>query len=148
MLGVDDGDEVDALVDRTAHLAEDRHAPVLVVHVVHRSEVWALASLMVDSTRYLYARRRHIERAVAAPLRTRGVDTRVVVRLGDPAHQLADVAALVGADLLVIGAESHTRKHHLVGRGVAHRLEPLTAIPVQVVEPAVHGTRRGAGPPP
>jgi nucleotide-binding universal stress UspA family protein len=133
VLGIDDDDKVDPLVDRTAELALERHESVLVLHAVHRSEVWMLASLMIDSTRYLQARRRRLERRAITRLRDRGIDARIVVRLGEPAHQLARVAASCGADLIVIGSETHERKHHLVGGGVAQRLERLTAVPVEVV---------------
>jgi nucleotide-binding universal stress UspA family protein len=143
VLGIDDDEQVDALVEFTAHVAFERSAPVVVVHVVHRSEIWALASLMVDSTSYLRARRRRFERHALTPLRARGVDARFVLRLGEPAHELARVAAVVGADDIVIGAESHARKHHLVGGGVAHRLEQLTAVPVEVVEHAVENAGGG-----
>ncbi|HEX4491158.1 MAG TPA: universal stress protein [Acidimicrobiia bacterium] len=143
VLGADDDDRVGALVDRTAQLALERHASVLVLHAVHRSEVWALASLMIDSRPYLQARRRRLERRVAAPLCSRGIDARAVVQLGEPAHQLAHIAARYGADLIVIGGETHERKHHLVGGGVARRLEHLTAVPVEVVAPAVLGAAAG-----
>jgi nucleotide-binding universal stress UspA family protein len=145
VLGVDDDDRVAELVERAAQLAAEQRTLVLMVHVVHRSEIWALATVMVDSKGYLRASRRRLERTALAPLRARGVDARLIVRLGEPAHQLARVASVAGADRIVIGAEHHDRKHHLIGGGVARRLEHLTPVPVVVVAPAIDDHRRHHG---
>lgn len=140
VLGLDDDPFAADLVRWVARQPAEPATAVTVVHVVHRSEVWALASVMIDSSRYLHSVRRRFERCAIEPLHERGVHASLTMRLGDPAHELASVARAIGADEIVVGAGAHVRRHHLIGGDVPHRLEHLVAIPVTVVPHARVGS--------
>jgi nucleotide-binding universal stress UspA family protein len=133
VLGLDNNQHSAHLVTWTAAFSSAPGLCVSIVHVVHRSEVWLLASLMIDSNKYLRSLREHFEHEAVEPLRAHDLAADVTIRLGDPARELAAVARTKHADVIVVGAASHPWAHHLMGRGVAERLERLVAIPVQVV---------------
>ncbi|MEO8696046.1 MAG: universal stress protein [Acidimicrobiales bacterium] len=107
-------------------------AQVIAAVVVPRIEIWELASVQVDSGPALARRRAHLEGAWTEPLRAAGL--RVTTRLlrGEPGAQLCKLAASRGADLLVIGAKSHSAVPHLLG-GTAHKVANHSPCPVLLV---------------
>jgi nucleotide-binding universal stress UspA family protein len=133
VLGLDDDEHTAQLVAWTARVAHEGDTKVRVVHVVHRSEVWALASMMIDSTPYLRAVRRHFEHDVIAPLHRLDVPADLTIALGNPARELARIARRTHADAIVVGAGTPDHPHHLARHAdVAHHLEHLTTVPVWV----------------
>lgn len=57
------------------------------------------------------------------------------VRQGDPAHELADLARDVGADLLLVGTRAHVHLRELLHGFFEARLRRIAPCPVLVVEP-------------
>lgn len=110
-------------------------ARVSAVHVVPRVEIWELAAFQVDSGPVLVHRRAELEGDWTQPLRAAGL--RVTTRLvrGDPATQLCKSALARQADLLVIGAKSHSAVHDLLG-GTAHKVANHSRVPVLLVPPS------------
>jgi nucleotide-binding universal stress UspA family protein len=139
VVGVDDPDQSRDLVHWAARLATELHCPITVVHAVHRSEAWMLASVQLDYVKYIRSARRRLMNDVVTSLRACGLRVDLRVELGDPAHRIAAIARQTGADLILLGSTPHGLLRELVGGGVEHRLERLTQIPVVVV-PNHHAT--------
>ncbi|MEO8692215.1 MAG: universal stress protein [Acidimicrobiales bacterium] len=107
-------------------------AQIIAALVVPRSEIWELASVQIDSGPALARRRAHLEGDWTDPLRAVGL--RVTTRLlrGEPGAQLCKLAETRAADLLVIGAKSHSAVPHLLG-GTAHKVANHARCPVLLV---------------
>ncbi len=107
-------------------------ARVSAVLIVPRTEIWGLAALQVDSGPIIAELRAQLEGAWTEPLRAAGL--RVTTRLGrgDPATELCKLAADRQADLLVIGAKSHSAVYDLLG-GTAHKVSNHARVPVVLV---------------
>lgn len=77
------------------------------------------------------------ERAFAATARDAGLpsSTDLLVLLGDPADQLARVAAEEGADLIVLGSRASGIRGRKLVCGLARELEAVTPTPVVVAPP-------------
>ena len=133
VVGVDDPSESNELIDWAARLAAEFHAAITIVHAVHRSEGWVLASAQLDYVRYIRSARRRMYDDVVTPLRARGLAVDLRVELGDPAHRIAATARQTGAEVIVLGTTPHGPFRELVAGGVEHRLERLVEIPVVVV---------------
>ncbi len=142
IVGIDDPDDAQDLVEWTAQFAGEVHCRVTVLHAVHRSEVWLVAGAQLDGNTYLRAARHRTELDVVAPLRERGVRVDLRVEIGDPAQSLASLARRTRADMIVIGATPHGAFRELFAGNVEHRLERLTGIPLVVVPTshAAHAT--------
>ena len=106
---------------RTRGAIERLDAQIIAALVVPRSEIWELASVQIDSGPAPARRRTHLEGDWTDPLRAVGL--RVTTRLlrGEPGAQLCKLAETRAADLLVIGAKSHSAVPHLLG-GIAHKV--------------------------
>lgn len=121
---------------RAMHWVAD-HGPVLdarvsAVLIVPRVEIWGLAALQVDSGPLIAELKAHLEGAWTEPMRALGL--RVTTRLGrgDPATELCRLAEAREADLLVIGAKSHSAVYDLLG-GTAHKIVNHARVPVLLV---------------
>ncbi len=60
------------------------------------------------------------------------------VRIGEPAHEILDLAKEVGADLIFIGTHGYTGIKHLVMGSVAERVVREAGCPVLVVRPKTY----------
>jgi nucleotide-binding universal stress UspA family protein len=82
---------------------------------------------------------RHGSEATAQRLRADGVDASTVlrsVRLGGPAHEIAEVAPEVDADVIVVGTRGRSPVGEVFLRSVLIRLLHIAHRPVLVVPPA------------
>lgn len=139
VLGLDGSPASEAATRWVAEIGPAVNAEVTAVHVVPRIELWDLAALQIDTDPLIQAESAQLHGPWTAALRTAGL--RVVTKLlrGDPATELCRCADDDDADLLVIGAKSHSALHDLLG-GTAHKVSnhALTAV---VLVPAVRPQR-------
>jgi nucleotide-binding universal stress UspA family protein len=107
-------------------------ADITAVLVIPRVELWELAALQINSERRLGTSRSLLQGAWTQPLRAAGLHVTTRLIRGDPAFELCDFANGIGADLLVIGAKSHSAIRNLLG-GTAHKVANHSRIPVVLV---------------
>jgi nucleotide-binding universal stress UspA family protein len=132
VLGLDGSPGGEAAARWVMAHSEALDADITVVLVVPRVELWELAALQINSEQRIESYRNLLQGAWTEPLRAAGL--RVTTRLsrGDPAFELCDVAETIGADLLVIGAKSHSAIRNLLG-GTAHKVANHSTIPIVLV---------------
>jgi nucleotide-binding universal stress UspA family protein len=92
-----------------------------------------IAGAQVDSAKYLDELRDHLEATTLVPLRRADPFLAFHVDIGEPAHELAVIARRCAADLIAIGASTHTALHDVVFGGMERRLVHTTDIPVVTV---------------
>jgi nucleotide-binding universal stress UspA family protein len=92
-----------------------------------------IAGAQVDSGRYLDELREHLEATTLVVLRRADPLLAFHLDIGDPAHELALIARRCDADLIAVGASSHTAMHDVVFGGLERRLVLLTDIPVVAI---------------
>ena len=127
-----DGDRAFALAQSIAREAEARLVIVHVTELVGGKGGVYPAAVNDDDIR-------HDIEAQAETLRADGIDASAVVRavrLGGPAHEIADVAASVDADLIVVGTRGRSPVSGVVLGSVPVRLLHIAHRPVLVVPPA------------
>ena len=117
---------------RTALDVVDNPEHVLVVHVLHDlspmepGEMWGT----VDHE----TRIRHTMKALRERLAEKGHDNVATdVVIGDPGHEVADLAAREKADLIVLTSHGRTGLRHLLIGSVAERIIRLAHCPVLVL---------------
>jgi nucleotide-binding universal stress UspA family protein len=118
-----------------ARFAGGLQAQVTVVHVVPRTTLWLVSSVQADSDAYLAKIREHFEAGIVRQLRAHDLSVALRIVRGDPAHELAQIASRVEADLIVIGGPDHTALHDAIS-SIARRLEHSSDVPVVVVPTA------------
>jgi nucleotide-binding universal stress UspA family protein len=126
------GDRALALAESMAREAD---AQLVVVHVVElvggKGGVYPMAADEDDIRQNIEAR---VEK-----LRADGLDASIDVRrtrLGGPAHEIADAAASLEADLIVVGTRGGTPFSEVLLGSVPIRLMHISHRPVLVVPPA------------
>ncbi|MDX6591656.1 MAG: hypothetical protein QOJ13_852 [Gaiellales bacterium] len=130
-----DGSELgDRVMDVAQKLAVGSKAKVVVVHVkelaVGKSFVYPIR---VDED--------EIEAKIAkqvANMKAAGVDAEFrehALKMGGPAHLIAEDARDVGADLIAVGTRGHGAVTGVLVGSVAHRLLGIAPCPVLVVPP-------------
>ena len=139
VLGLDGSPGSDGAAAWVADHGPALHAEVTAVHVVPRFELWDLAALQINSDPIVEAQAAQLHGRWTDALRAAGLP--VVTRLvrGDPATELCAYADDDKADLLVIGAKSHSALHNLLG-GTAHKVANHSRTAVLLV-PAVCSPR-------
>jgi len=81
------------------------------------------------------SRQEHAGDALKEALAERGhKDTEVVVRFGDPGHEISDYAAEIDAGLIVLSSHGQTALMHLLIGSVAERVVRLAHCPVLVLK--------------
>ena len=147
VVGTDNSADADAAVEFAAELARSASAPLHIV-AMHHSFPHTLSGAHVSTSimtrldglhslhesaeaRMVEIHRTHIERH-AQRLRRRGIDVSIHVVSGDPANRLADLAADLGADLVVVGAHGLHRRRRRV-TSVAVSVVRSARVPVLVV---------------
>ena len=118
-------------------------AQVIAVLVVRRLELWEIAAVQVDSGPVIAERRAQLNGEWTDPLRAAGLRVTTKLVRGNPAIELCKIAEGRSADLLVVGANSHSAAHDLLG-GTAHKIVIHAHVPVLLV-PKLRSTR--ANPP-
>ena len=67
---------------------------------------------------------------MAVALRDRGLQVETLVRSGEPASVITEVAASMGADLVAMGTRGRTGLEHLVLGSTAERVVRMASCPV------------------
>ena len=81
------------------------------------------------------SRQEHASEALQEALAGRGhKDLHVVIRFGDPGHEISDYAAEVEAGLVVVSSHGQTALMHLLIGSVAERVVRLAHCPVLVLK--------------
>src|SRR5690348_4851546 len=117
VVGLDGTTKDESVVQWVAQLAEEVGAHLIAAHIVPKATVWMIAGAQVDSARYLDELREHLEATTLVPLRRVDPYLAFHIDIGDPAHELAVVARRCDADLIAVGASSHTALHDVVFGG-------------------------------
>lgn len=133
VLGLDASDGSQAAARWSATIAAETGADVVAVHVMPRSEVWALAALQVDAQPIIDEQQHHLDGAWTACLRDAGIHYTTLFVRGDPAVELLRVAQRLHATMLVVGAKSHRSVHDLVVGGTVHKIINRSPVPVVLV---------------
>src|SRR3954471_16599391 len=107
-------------------------AEVIAVTVVPRVELWELAALQINSQQRVQAQQRLLEGVWTSRLRAAGCRVSTRLLRGDPASELCDIGEAEKADLLVIGAKSHSAVRSLLG-GTAHKVANHSRVPLVLV---------------
>ncbi|MDQ2896676.1 MAG: universal stress protein [Actinomycetota bacterium] len=132
----DGSDHADRALPYAKGLAQEDGATLVVLHIVQRIASGRSMGLTLNADEdELKAKVKN----VATGLADEGlnVSLKIVTELGShPAHDIADVAVDVGADLIVAGTRGHTAIGGLLLGSVAQRLLGVAPCPVLVV-PAV-----------
>jgi len=109
-------------------------ANVYVIHVLPVMEVTDPG--VIWDTIDDMSRREHAEAALAEEMRRQGVDeaVHVVVRFGDPGHEIVAYAEEIEAGLIVVSSHGRTGFRHLLLGSVAERVVRLAHCPVLVLK--------------
>jgi len=133
VVGLDGTPEDVSVAEWVADFAGEVGAHIIAVHIVPSATLWMIAGAQVDSAKYLEELREHLEATTLSPLRRADPFLAFHVDIGDPAHELAVIAHRCDADLIAIGASSHTALHDVVFGGMERRLVHTTEVPVVAV---------------
>ena len=132
VVAMDGSPESDAAFDVAREFAEQDSARLVVAHVTEVVAGKGGAYPLAADDDELRAR---LEQRVA-DLKASGVDAEwftTTLRLGGPAHVIADVAESVGADVIVVGASGRSAVSEVVLGSVPLRLLHIAHRPVLVV---------------
>lgn len=144
--GVDFSNLSDCALDEALVAASARSGELYVVYVAHDILHYPVVDLAIDEAAARDAaleqvRQRAVERrdAVAAKAGPLGV-TRIVVhfRRGSPAEEIAQLAADLDADLVVVGSHGRRGLARVLLGSVAERTSRLARCPVWIVRPKDH----------
>lgn len=98
----------------------------------HRADLWVVHVLQPDSASPrapdLLEQLEEADAWMSRLLRSRNRLERPLVVLGDPAHEIASTARVVGADLIVMGAHPRSEPRH--GQDTRARIAELSDRPV------------------
>jgi nucleotide-binding universal stress UspA family protein len=133
LVGVDDSLGSRAALAWAGALALDLGARVVAVHAFEPlAHVQDLAP-GVDLRALRERETAKVAGPLCADLRARGIPHETLVREGDPATVLVDVADSIAADLLVVGARRQGNLRGLLLGSTSSRLAHLTRRPVVIV---------------
>jgi nucleotide-binding universal stress UspA family protein len=133
VVGIKDPANAAELITWTAYLASSLDARPIIVHAVHRSEMWVVAGMQLDCTQYVRDFRRRLMHDVVGPLLERDVDATARIAVGEPARALAETARRENAGVILIGSSARAPMHEMLSGSVGHRLEHLIRVPLVVV---------------
>jgi nucleotide-binding universal stress UspA family protein len=136
VVGVDGSDTSMRAAAYGAGLARRQHAKLVLVYVWSRpAGLLAIADSSGMATQQVVQAQEETETQLSQLLRRAselGVDVSLIVRSGDPAHQLSDVADTLKADEIIVGSSAGIR-HRVAGalgaRLVRTRRWPVTVVP-------------------
>ena len=132
VLGLDGSPAGEAAAAWVVRHAVALNPDVTAVTVVPRVDLWELAALQINSQERVRAQRRLLDGVWTSRLRAAGCRVSTRLLRGDPATELCDIAEAVNADLLVIGAKSHSAVRSLLG-GTAHKVANHSRVPLVLV---------------
>jgi nucleotide-binding universal stress UspA family protein len=144
LVGVDRSAPSLAALDLAADLAESAGGSLSVLEVFEYVPPFPLgpsASRTSEAEERAIERTRGLVEAHARAIRDRGVDVQVIVRSGDPAPTLLEIADDVDAALVVVGTRGHGDPAEPLMGSVARTLVSRIRRPTLVV-PALAGTVR------
>jgi nucleotide-binding universal stress UspA family protein len=136
MWATDGTENADRALPYAKALAQEEEATLVIAHVVERYASHKASGLAV------HADEEQVEeklKKLAAQLSDDGLktDLKIVSHVGpQPAHEIADIAAGAGADLIVVGCRGHAAITGLMIGSVTQRLLHVSPCPVLVVPPA------------
>ncbi len=135
----------------SAEFAQRTSADVTLVHVVSTVIEWVLSAVQIDFVKVEREHRELLEGRWSEPFRAAGVPVRTLLRRGDAAGTLAEVADAENADLIVVGRAGHgatgiPRLGGVALRLAHHTTRPLVLIP-EATERSGHRDGGGATPP-
>jgi nucleotide-binding universal stress UspA family protein len=133
MWATDGSENADRALPYAKALAQDEGATLVVAHVVERYASHMASGLAVHADEEQVEARL---KEVAVQLSDEGLNTdlRIVSHIGpQPAHEIADLAREVGADLTVVGCRGHAAITGLLLGSVTQRLLHVSPCPVLVV---------------
>jgi len=131
-------------------LASCFSAELLLVHVRH-PDPWPADLLAapgfdrVESERQLQRDAMERLEEVAETRVAEGVERRVILKKGDPGHEILQTAETEGVDLIVIATHGMSAWHHYIHGAVAQRVIHHTPCAVLVVRSALRGEGKGKG---
>jgi nucleotide-binding universal stress UspA family protein len=132
----DFSDSARAAVDRAIDLAKTLGAEVYLLHVCPLL-MYAIGPDVVpddpDFERKLKAGLEEKLEALAAEVRDRGVPVHTLMADGNPAHEVAEVAAREGFDMVVMSTHGRSGLAHLTLGSVAERTVRHSQVPVLTV---------------
>ena len=135
VLALDGSEHADKAIPVARELAQESGGKIDVVHV--REVVGSRAGV-----RPVLYDEDEVEAKIGAQvadLRGAGIDAelhRFTAIVGGPAHQIAETANGLGADLIVVGTRGHSAIAGLIAGSVTQRLLHLAHCPVLAVPPA------------
>ena len=131
---IDFSDDSMAALDEAQKMVEDA-SHLHVIHVlgeISPAEPGIVWESITDDTR-----RAHATKELKALLQNRGIDgASVRIEIGEPAHEIADFAETIGADLIVLPSHGRTGFRRLMIGSVAERVVRLAHCPVLVLKKA------------
>jgi nucleotide-binding universal stress UspA family protein len=138
LIPVDGSATADRALDYAAVMASEMQAVEIVVLSVHEGiESYGRAAAYFPAEKLEEIERKHSE-TVLAPISERleaaGLRFRLESRPGDPAHAIADCAADVGCDMIVMGTRGMGAVANLVLGSVATKVVHLSKVPVLLVK--------------
>jgi len=133
VLGLDPSKGAQGAARWVAGVASESGADVVAVHVLPKSEIWALGAMQIDTTIVIGELRTLLESSWIAPLRKAGVSYTTRIVRGDPAAELLRIATRLDATMLVLGTRSHSSVHDLVVGGTVHKVINRSTLPVVLV---------------
>jgi nucleotide-binding universal stress UspA family protein len=136
-----------AVLEWAAHLAEEHHSPVVLLHAYHLpvefqqlegaylpEDFWANVRSETEQTLARYAEE----------LRARGLEVETVAREGYPATVIEEEAERQAADLIVIGTRGLSGLKHLLLGSIAERVVQRAPCPVLTVKTCAPRAKAGA----
>jgi nucleotide-binding universal stress UspA family protein len=147
LCAIDFSDTAEAARETAVELAHTHGGELVLVHVFTEFPLYPEVAA-VEVERVWNEQRQWVERSLADRVEAatgRGVRARWLLETGVPAEAIADTAARIGADLIVIGTHGRTGMTRLVVGSVAERVVRLAPCPVLCVKPvAARGSARAA----
>jgi nucleotide-binding universal stress UspA family protein len=137
LVPLDGSSNAERAVDRLDTLATTRELEVLLLRVVHRAQPYRgddAAAYRSPAARQAFARE-YLER-VAQRLERRSIPVRVLVRAGEPAHEIVAAAARHRVQMIAMSTRGRSGMARVLLGSVAQAVVRDSTVPVLLVSPA------------
>jgi nucleotide-binding universal stress UspA family protein len=121
-----------AILEHVALLARECGASVLLVHVADGWVARNWEQLQLRESEEMQRDRAYLEET-AAGLAARGLEVDAVLAGGDPPHEIVQIAAREGCDLIAMSTHGHRFISDLLYGSVANEVRHRSSIPVLLV---------------